>query len=147
MRPTKFETVRIQFLTDVLICCHPEIFLLWQRDVTTSPLCRPYSWYPQSLHDGIKAISRGFLGCKQVVKAANARNRGRVWMFTLDNRKKKGFIIKLWLEVIIVTSLDAVATVDILTANNNDVNLVETPNVLFARLFNSRLVNLDHHRS
>ena len=68
-------------------------------------------------------------------------------MFTLDNRKKKGFIIKLWLEVIIVTSLDAVATVDILTANNNDVNLVETPNVLFARLFNSRLVNLDHHRS
>ena len=55
--------------------------------------------------------------------------------------KKEGFIIKLWLEVIIVTSLDAVATVDILTANNNDVNLVETRN------FNRRLVNLDHHRS
>ena len=55
--------------------------------------------------------------------------------------KKEGFIIKLWLEVIIVTSLDAVATVDILTANNNDVNLVETRN------FNRRLVNLDHQRS
>ena len=64
-------------------------------------------------------------------------------MFTLDNRKKERFIIKLWVEVIIVTSLDAVATVDILTANNNDVNLVETRNVLFARLFNHRLVNLD----
>ena len=57
--------------------------------------------------------------------------------------KKERFIIKLWVEVIIVTSLDAVATVDILTANNNDVNLVETRNVLFARLFNHPLVNLD----
>ena len=35
---------------------------------------------------------------------------------------------KLWVEVIIFTSLDAVATVDVLTANNNDVNLVETRN-------------------
>ena len=32
------------------------------------------------------------------------------------------------------------ATVDVLTANNNDVNLVETRNVLFARLLNRRLV-------
>ena len=34
----KSETVRIHFLSDVLICCHPEILLPWQRDVTTSPL-------------------------------------------------------------------------------------------------------------
>ena len=33
-----FETVQIHFLSDVLICCHPEILLPWQRDVTTSPL-------------------------------------------------------------------------------------------------------------
>ena len=32
----KFETVRIHFLSDVLICCHPEILLPRQRDVTTS---------------------------------------------------------------------------------------------------------------
>ena len=32
----KFETVRIHFLSDVLICCHPEILLAWQLDVTTS---------------------------------------------------------------------------------------------------------------
>ena len=38
---------------------------------------------------------------------------------------------------------EIVATVDILTANNNDVNLAETRNVLFARLFNRPLVNLD----
>ena len=34
----KFETVLIHFLSDVLVCCHPEILLPWQRDVTTSPL-------------------------------------------------------------------------------------------------------------
>ena len=32
------ETVRIHFLSDVLICCHPKILLSWQRDVTTFPL-------------------------------------------------------------------------------------------------------------
>ena len=32
-----FETVRIHFLSDV-VCCHPDILLLWQRDVTTSAL-------------------------------------------------------------------------------------------------------------
>ena len=37
----KFETVRIHFLSDVLVCCHPEILLPWQRDVTTSPLHLP----------------------------------------------------------------------------------------------------------
>ena len=29
----KFETVRLHFLSEVLICCHPEILLPWQRDV------------------------------------------------------------------------------------------------------------------
>jgi len=33
---------------------------------------------------------------------------------------------KLRVEVIVVTSLDAILTVDVLTANNNDLNLVET---------------------
>ena len=32
------ETVQIHFLSDVLVCCHPEILLPWQRDVTISPL-------------------------------------------------------------------------------------------------------------
>ena len=36
----KFETVRILFLSDVLVCCHPETLLPWPRDVTTSPLNR-----------------------------------------------------------------------------------------------------------
>ena len=33
----KFETVRIHFLSDVLVCCHPGILLPKQREVTTSP--------------------------------------------------------------------------------------------------------------
>ena len=41
----KFETVRIFFLSDVFICCHPEILLPWQRDATTffsiMRLCSP----------------------------------------------------------------------------------------------------------
>ena len=35
IRSMKFETVLIHFLNDVLVCCHPEILLPWQRDVTT----------------------------------------------------------------------------------------------------------------
>ena len=34
----KFETVRIYFLSDILVCCHSKILLPWQRDVTTSLL-------------------------------------------------------------------------------------------------------------
>ena len=34
----KFETAQIYLLSDV----HPEILLPWQRDVTTSPLYRPF---------------------------------------------------------------------------------------------------------
>ena len=40
----KFETVLIHFLRDVLIFCHPEILLPWQRDVTTSPLYYIIHW-------------------------------------------------------------------------------------------------------
>ena len=37
----KFETVRIHFILikeTLSICCHPEILLPWQRDVTNAPL-------------------------------------------------------------------------------------------------------------
>ena len=44
--------------------------------------------------------------------------------------------------MIIVTLLDAVATADVLKADNNDVELVETRSVHFARL-NRRLVLTD----
>ena len=59
-------------------------------------------------------MSRVFSRGKQVKNFASA---GRVCLY--NN-------IKLWLEVIIVTSFD------VLTANNNNVNLVETRTVHFA---------------
>ena len=34
----KFQTVRIYFLSEFSVCCHPKILLPWQRDVTTFPL-------------------------------------------------------------------------------------------------------------
>ena len=37
------ETVRIHSLSYVLVCCHPEILLPWQRDVTTCPLYLAHS--------------------------------------------------------------------------------------------------------
>ena len=44
---------------------------------------------------------------------------------------------KLWVEVIIVTFLVAIPTVDVLTASNNEVKLVESQTVYFARLKSS----------
>ena len=40
------------------------------------------------------------------------------------------------MEVIIVTFLNAIATVDVLTASKNNINFVKTPTVHFALLLN-----------
>ena len=40
------------------------------------------------------------------------------------------------MEVIIVTFLNAIATVDVLTASKNDINFVKTPTICFALLLN-----------
>ena len=79
--------------------------------------------------DDIKAMSRGFSGGGGSDKICN-------FCLKDDNYSK------LWVEVIIVTLLDAVATADVLKADNNDVELVETRSVHFARL-NRRLVLTD----
>ena len=47
----KFETVQIHFLSDFLICCHPENLLPWQRDITTSLYCK-WSHYKGKLKSG-----------------------------------------------------------------------------------------------
>ena len=41
IRSIKFEKVRIHFLSEFSVCCHPEILLPWERDATTSPLYWP----------------------------------------------------------------------------------------------------------
>ena len=95
--------------------------------------------------NGIKAMSRDFSGDKQVIKFVNARNRGRVCLFqTIEN--KELFMLKtiingkLWLKAIIVTFLDAVATVDVLRPSNNVANLSKLELYIhFARLLNRPL--------
>ena len=62
-------------------------------------------------------MSRGFSGGKQVKKKSQCK-KSRSSLFILDNRKWRTFHLKddngkLWLEVIIVTSFDAIATVDV----------------------------------
>ena len=44
----KFEIVRIHFSVTFSVCCHPEILLPRQRDVTTSPLYFPKYRKPSS---------------------------------------------------------------------------------------------------
>ena len=65
----------------------------------------------------------GFTGSKQVINFANSQSS----LSLLDNKKGRTFhlrdICKLWVEVIIVTFVDAVVTIDVLTASNNDVKL------------------------
>ena len=41
IRSMKFETVRIYFLSEFPVSCHPKLLLPRRRDVTTSPV---YSW-------------------------------------------------------------------------------------------------------
>ena len=89
--------------------------------------------------DGIKVMSRGFSGDKQVINSSNTRNRSRVCLF-LTTENEQFFILKT-----IMTTygwkyycyfFNAVATVDVFTASNNDINFVETQAVHFALLLN-----------
>ena len=48
----KFETVRIYFLSEFSVCCHPKILLPWQRDVTT------FSLYYSTLDNDLSALAR-----------------------------------------------------------------------------------------
>ena len=72
-------------------------------------------------------MSRGFLGGKQII--IELQMQEIIVEFVYSRQQKiKNFSYnkddngKSWVEVIIVTTLDAVVTVDVLPANNNDVN-------------------------
>ena len=82
-------------------------------------------------------MSRAFSGGKQALKFVNSRNCGQVYLFQATENEEL-FVLKtimsrkLWVEVTIVTFLDAVATIDVLTASNNDVKLGESRTVHLA---------------
>ena len=95
--------------------------------------------------DGIKAVSCGFSSNCQWKKS-------RLSLFILDNGKWRPFHlrddnVKIWVEVIIVTFLYVVATVDVLMADSNDVNLAKTRYVRFARLWSRCLVLIERTNS
>ena len=71
--------------------------------------------------------------------------KSRSSLFILDNRKWELFMLKMimennkgWKWSLLLNSLDAVATADVLTANNNDLNIDETRTIHFAWLFKNR---------
>ena len=102
---------------------------------------RPYLWCPPSLH----ALKDRWLLRGQTSDKISQYKNSRSRLFILDNKKWTTFYIKddngkLWVEVIIFTVLDTVATVDVLTASNNDVSFVETQTVHSAWPLNRRFV-------
>ena len=92
---------------------------------------RSYSRYPPSLHAlkdwWDKSDVTCFLKGQTADKICQCK-KSPSSLFILNNRKWRTFYLKddngkLWVKVIIVTFLDAVTTVDVLTASYNDVNL------------------------
>ena len=67
------------------------------RDGGAYSFNRPYSGCPLLYMrlgtNGIKAMSRGFLGGKQVTNFSNTRNRGRICLF-LTTENEQLFILK-----------------------------------------------------
>ena len=98
---------------------------------------RPYSQYPPSLdaheNDGKNKV-------KWFLRGQTSENIGqckKFWssLLILDKFHLKKTIMKSYRLKTIVTFLDVVATIDVLTANGNDVNLVKTWTVQFVWLF------------
>ena len=105
---------------------HPAIDLIHD----TRHLCT------RSRTDGIKAMSRGFSGSKQEKKKLPTEEIAVDFVYSRQQEMKSFFHfkddnVKLWVKVFIVTFLYAVATVDVLMANSNDVNLAKTRQVHF----------------
>ena len=86
--------------------------------------------------DGIKVMLRGFSGGKQVIDFSNTRNCSRVCLFlTSENKKRftlKTIIANYGWKLSLLLFFNAVATVDVLKASNNEVYFVETQAVHFA---------------
>ena len=85
LRSMKFETVRIHFLSDVLVCCHPQILLTWQRDVTTSPLyCEWFKLCPPFFKEIWKKGTRSHSPTTFLGKAVYYRKSGEATSFFLS---------------------------------------------------------------
>ena len=87
----KFETVQINFLSDDLICCHPEILLPWQRDVSNSPLY--YAWVQNCIRKTcIECSTKTFLDSRRVflqyAKIEQVKQKALLAGYTIRNTNK-----------------------------------------------------------
>ena len=108
----KSETVQIHFLSDVLIFCHPEILLPWQRHVTYSPLY--YAWVQNCIRKTCIACStKTFLDLRRVflqyAKIEQVKQKALLAGYTIHNTNKPFVFLpvymwtQLWkLEVVIL---------------------------------------------
>ena len=94
-------------------------------------------------------MSHGFLGGTQVKKIASGRNRGGM----VYPRQQEDDNVKKWVEMIIVKYFfNAVATVDVLMTNSNDVTSCQNSICTFCMTMNSsylfnRINKLDRNYS
>ena len=99
---------------------------------------RPYSRCPPSLHAlkdwWDKSDVTWFSGDKQVTNSSNQCKESQSSLFILDNRKWTTFYTKVMGGSDHCYFFNVVATADVLTASNNDVNFVETQTIHFAWL-------------
>ena len=126
------------FVTFLFYTEHPELVInttCLQQPANSFRLQRNrlHSRYPPSLHalkDWWDESDVTWLLMGQTSDKFFQYKKSQTSLFILDNRKWTTYIKddnrKLWLEVTIITFFNAVATVDVRTASNNDVNFVET---------------------
>ena len=92
----------------------------------------------------IFARAQGLMGLRQCHGVSQGADKRKILpmeeiaveFIVLDNKKRRHFHlkddnVKIWVEVIIVSFLHAVATVDVFMANSNDANLAKTRQVRF----------------
>ena len=101
----------------------------WQRTLGTKLHRRRIDLIHDTRHlytrlktDGLKAMSRGFSGCRQADKICRYKKLRRYCLFQATNNEKP-LLLKTW-QIMGGSSLllcyDAVATVDVLIASEND---------------------------
>ena len=80
--------------------------------------------------DGIKVMANGFLGGKQLIKYNQyKKSRSSLFILTTENEQLFTMMANYGWKWSFLVFLDAEATVDFLTASNNEVNFVATQTV------------------
>ena len=82
----KFETVQVYFLSEFSFCCHQNILLSWQREVTTSPL---YSFAKTAI---FPLPWRNVCALASEISILMKLNRSRIWLTALIGRRSSDIL-------------------------------------------------------